>query len=133
MFRKGESFAGYVIILAVVIGSLAAMQSYVKRGVQAKVADISDSFLGPSHLAEVNTTESQSETTKTNASTEKLLPGQVKKYTVAGHSTIESETTVFDPTKVIGSPSSSPSTVTRPPTYQQPDNPQPDVPTPNNN
>lgn len=48
MLRKlrAQSTAEYAIILAVVIGAAVAMQIYVKRGLQAKIADGTDAFTG---------------------------------------------------------------------------------------
>ena len=40
--RKGQSMAEYAIVLTVVIGAIVAMQLYVKRGLQAKVKDVTD-------------------------------------------------------------------------------------------
>lgn len=42
--RKAQSVAEYAIILAVVIGAAAAMQVYVKRGLQAKVKSGTDAY-----------------------------------------------------------------------------------------
>ena len=40
--RKGQSMAEYAIVLTVVITAIAAMQIYVKRGLQGKVKDVTD-------------------------------------------------------------------------------------------
>ena len=40
--RRGQSMAEYAIVLTVVIGAIVAMQLYVKRGLQAKVKDVTD-------------------------------------------------------------------------------------------
>lgn len=40
--RKGQSTAEYAIVLGVVIAALVGMQLYVKRGLNAKMKDVSD-------------------------------------------------------------------------------------------
>lgn len=40
--RKGQNTAEYAVLIAVVIGAIVAMQLYVKRGLQAKVKDVTD-------------------------------------------------------------------------------------------
>jgi hypothetical protein len=41
-FRKGQSTAEYAIVIGLVIAAVAAMQIYVKRGIQGKMRDASD-------------------------------------------------------------------------------------------
>lgn len=43
---KGQSTAEYAIIIAVVIGAATAMQTYVKRGLQARQKAGTDAFTG---------------------------------------------------------------------------------------
>jgi hypothetical protein len=43
---KGQSTAEYAIIIAVVIGAAVAMQTYVKRGLQARQKAGTDAFTG---------------------------------------------------------------------------------------
>jgi hypothetical protein len=40
--RKGQNIAEYSILIALVIAAAVAMQVYVKRGIQGKVADATD-------------------------------------------------------------------------------------------
>jgi len=42
--RYGQNTAEYAIVIALVIGAVIAMQTYVKRGVQGRFKDASDSF-----------------------------------------------------------------------------------------
>ena len=39
---RGQSTAEYVILVSIVIASVVAMQTYVKRGLQGKVKDVTD-------------------------------------------------------------------------------------------
>ena len=59
--RRAQSITEYVIVLGLVAAALISMQVYVKRGVQAKVKDMTDAFLpagtvdsGVSQLSNVN-------------------------------------------------------------------------------
>lgn len=40
--RKGQNVAEYAILIALVVGAAVAMQTYVKRGLQGRVADAVD-------------------------------------------------------------------------------------------
>lgn len=42
--RRGQSTAEYAIVVSVIIGAVVAMQIYTKRGMQAKVKDVSDTI-----------------------------------------------------------------------------------------
>lgn len=48
--RKGQNIAEYSILIALVIGAAVAMQIYVKRGIQGRVADAVD--YAPVNLSE---------------------------------------------------------------------------------
>ena len=45
--RFGQSVIEYAILLALVTSAIVAMQVYMKRGVQAKVKDMTDAMLPP--------------------------------------------------------------------------------------
>lgn len=40
--KKGQNIAEYVILVAIIIGAAAAMQVYLKRGIQGRMADAID-------------------------------------------------------------------------------------------
>lgn len=42
--RRGQTTAEYAVVVGVVIAAIVAMQIYVKRGMQAKVKDVTDNF-----------------------------------------------------------------------------------------
>ncbi|UCB56774.1 MAG: hypothetical protein JSV30_06170 [Candidatus Omnitrophota bacterium] len=42
--KKGQSTAEYAIVIGLIIGAVIGMQTYVKRGVQARVKDAVDGF-----------------------------------------------------------------------------------------
>ena len=54
---KGQSTVEYAIILGVVVAGLIAMQTYVKRGLQARYHDATKYLANQSVLTGMNTTE----------------------------------------------------------------------------
>ncbi len=44
--KKAQSTAEYAILIALVVGAVVAMQTYVKRGIQARQKVESDAYLG---------------------------------------------------------------------------------------
>lgn len=53
--QRGQSTAEYAIVVSVVIAAVVGMQLYTKRGMQAKVKDVSDSFAATNDLADPDT------------------------------------------------------------------------------
>lgn len=45
MNKKGVSFAEYVILIGILLVSLTAMSTYIKRGIQARLKDTADGVL----------------------------------------------------------------------------------------
>ena len=45
LIKKAQNTAEYAILFALVIAAVIGMQTYVKRGIQARVADTSDDFV----------------------------------------------------------------------------------------
>lgn len=39
---RGQSFSEYALIFGLVVGAIVAVQTYVKRGLQAKIADVAN-------------------------------------------------------------------------------------------
>jgi hypothetical protein len=50
--RKGQNIAEYSILIALVIGAAVAMQVYIKRGVQGRIADATDTKPPSAQLVE---------------------------------------------------------------------------------
>ena len=48
--RRGQSTAEYAIVIALVLGALVGMQTYVRRAINARLADASDGVLPPTQL-----------------------------------------------------------------------------------
>lgn len=59
--RKGQNTAEYAIVIGLVVAALFAMQTYVKRGVQARVKDHTDDFSTFSEAAMSNISTSDAE------------------------------------------------------------------------
>ena len=55
--KKAQSIVVYVLFLSVALAAIIGMQVYLKRGIQAKIKDLSDALLAPEseHIEEVNT------------------------------------------------------------------------------
>ena len=53
-FRKAEALLHYAIIIAVVASALAAMNVYLRRGIQAKVKDLTDHIICDRQLASLS-------------------------------------------------------------------------------
>ena len=49
--RKGQSTAEYAVLIALVVGAVVAMQTYVKRGIQGKIAGAVNSVQIPGVIA----------------------------------------------------------------------------------
>ncbi len=54
--RIGNIYIEYVVILGIVSLALIAMNVYMKRGMQGRLADMSDHFIGQEHAADSNPT-----------------------------------------------------------------------------
>lgn len=66
--RRGQSTLEYAILIAVVVGGLITMQTYVKRAVQGRARDSADDIGGqysPGYVESTFTTETESTTTET--------------------------------------------------------------------
>ena len=60
--RTASSFMEYVIILGVASALLIGMNTYLKRGLQNRLKEMTDYFISPTQLVEINPTFSQTET-----------------------------------------------------------------------
>lgn len=77
--RKAQSTAEYAILIGVVVAALVAMQTYVKRGLQGRMKDATDTFanetsaLGttaqyePYYLSQTRTTQSTSQSAESTS------------------------------------------------------------------
>jgi len=56
--KKAQSIVVYVLLLSVALAAIVGMQVYFKRGIQAKIKDLSDALIAPQseHIEEVNAT-----------------------------------------------------------------------------
>ncbi|MCX5698288.1 MAG: hypothetical protein NTX01_01115 [Candidatus Omnitrophica bacterium] len=51
--RKGQSTAEYAIVIGLVIAAVIGMQVYVKRGIQGKIADASDTGVTDADIPDI--------------------------------------------------------------------------------
>ena len=74
MNKSASSFMEYTIILGVVSAVLIGMNTYVKRGVQARLKEMTDYFISNEQVVEVNPTATT--TSSTNRLTNSTANGQ---------------------------------------------------------
>lgn len=74
--QTAASFLEYTIILGVVSALLMGMNTYVKRGIQGRLKEMTDYFISNEQLVEVNPTSSESKTTsKATSNNQSFLGG----------------------------------------------------------
>lgn len=77
--RIASSFMEYIIILGIVSAVLWGMNIYVKRGIQGKLKDLTDSFIGKSQETDISptaiTTSSAKSVYESTADTQGFLSG----------------------------------------------------------
>ena len=104
--KKAQNLATYILLLTGVVLAITSMQTYVKRGLQARVKDLSDTFIAAEgdHLTTWDSnyfTASNKSSQTENTVKQHFLDGGAKRYetdvTVVASQHIETE----DPTKVI--------------------------------
>jgi hypothetical protein len=110
----GFSFAEYVFLLAAVSAIFIGMNTYVKRGAQAKIKGLTDHFIGAEQASDYSTSDVTSETRTEESTTanQRLLKGGGIQVAMLDRRYIESNSTALDtdPTFI---PSSSAAFVTK--------------------
>lgn len=98
--RKAQTTAEYAILIGLVVAALVAMQTYVKRGLQGRVKDATDTFatqtanIGTTNQYEPYYLQQSSNTASTATATETTgLGGTVNKATNATTTRTGSQTT----------------------------------------
>ena len=94
MNKRANSVVEYAIILGVVILALSTMNIYIKRGVQGKVKDLSDGFIGAGSPMQAETpnvmalsTSSTNSVANSTVTTRDLLGGS-REVNVSEHSSM---------------------------------------------
>jgi len=49
--RTAQTLLEYAVIISIVMAAFVAMQVYIKRGVQGRVKDLADNYIGEKHYA----------------------------------------------------------------------------------
>ncbi len=60
--QAGSSFLEYAIILGVISAVLMGMNTYIKRGIQARLKEMTDYFISSEQVVELNPTTSSQDT-----------------------------------------------------------------------
>jgi len=89
--RRGQNLAEVVIIFTIISLALVAMQPYVKRGIQGRVKDLTDSIIDSKQIASTSDSESgNSKTNTTNVTTVRTKTGGLVYKTVDETGTLTS-------------------------------------------
>jgi len=89
--RRGQNLADVVIIFTIISLALVAMQPYVKRGIQGRVKDLTDSIIDSKQIASTSDSESgNSKTNTTNVTTVRTKTGGLVYKTVDETGTLTS-------------------------------------------
>jgi len=94
--RAGGAFLEYIVITGIIAAVFVTMNTYIKRGIQHNVKELSDQFIGEEHLTEINPTNSESQTLDDSTSLTEGLKGGGTKLTLFDVKNINSSATVED-------------------------------------
>ncbi len=99
MNKKASSLLEYSIILGVVSLVLITMNLYIKRGVQGKVKDMTDYFIGREQIVEINptaTTNSRNTSVANSTVNSNVLVGGGRRITTTETANINASSRVID-------------------------------------
>ncbi len=97
--KRGSSFMEYVIVIGIVSLLLTGMNIYIKRGIQAKLKDMTDYFITNKQEAEINPstiTESQSNAGYSSNLDTQLLLGGGSRVTLSDSASISAASRTID-------------------------------------
>lgn len=75
MRKSGSGFMEYIIIIGVISAGLIAMNAYIKRGMQARLKEMTDFFISNEQLAEITPVNSAVNTTVTSGAIREVFSG----------------------------------------------------------
>lgn len=67
-YRKAAALFHYAILIVIVTLALAAMNTYLRRSIQAKVKDLTDNIISDKQLASLNDPETETSTSNIDSS-----------------------------------------------------------------
>ena len=109
-YRKAEALAHYAIMITIVVLALVAMQTYLRRSIQAKVKDLTDNIICEKQLASLyDLTEKSTKDSNSTYSLQKVEgTGGISSLNTTSAYTVQMEHEVKDPVKIdFDSPSPS--------------------------
>lgn len=92
--QAATSFLEYVLILGVASAVLMGMSTYVKRGMQGRLKEMTDYFISNEQLVEINPTTSNSNTLSKTTLDSQSFRGGGKRQTLADTKEISSKSSV---------------------------------------
>lgn len=105
--RKANSIIEYSLIIGIVALALSMMNIYIKRGVQGRVKDMADFFIGGGKQMQDSTTnaraisDSRTENTSRSLLTSRDILGGAREIGISDDLDIQAETRVEDIKKII--------------------------------
>lgn len=104
--KTANAFMEYAVLLGIVSLAFATMNTYIKRGLQGRLADMSDYFIGQEHAADANptanVTSNSSVLANTTAMNDEFSDGSIR-LALLEHKAIETRSRVVDDPKAISS------------------------------
>lgn len=100
--KIANTFMEYAVLLGIVSLAFITMNTYIKRGLQGRLADMSDAFIGQEHAADANptanVTSNSSVLANTNAMNDEFSDGSIR-LALLEHKAIESRSRIVDDAK----------------------------------
>lgn len=117
--NKAEGLSEYVFLISIVVMALLSMNVYIKRGIQAKVKDLSDALISKEHVVSINPVKTITNSTSSSFTVkDEFKGGKISLHSQQNVFT-SSKTIAYDPEKEIQGASyfvpGSEGTVTPPP------------------
>lgn len=94
--KKTQSISNYILLLVVAFTALSAMNVYLKRSVQAKVKDMSDAFISPTHIFQINDTGSTTTSETSFIASESIGSGGAKQTSLVQSVSTDRTMEIFD-------------------------------------
>lgn len=121
--KSASSFMEYVLILGVVSAILIGMNTYLKRGIQNRLKEMTDYFISNKQLVEINPTFSQTDTTSGATINNEGFIGGGTRQGLLETKNIQSKSSVEDiepPFQAPFTPAESGAVISPPPPQSQP-------------
>lgn len=96
MKKRASSFMEYAIVLGVISAVLVGMNTYVKRGMQGRLKEMTDYFISSQQLTEIYSTESTSDSITDTAIDKQAFIGGGTKTVLTEARDVQAQSTAQD-------------------------------------